>query len=320
MMELLGFDMPPFARIQYVTAGVKNEWEPRVARAAKAYYDLELLTVKHGVRACTTRHVSPQNLEYDLQNFARHGLVWLPIQRVGSYQGFAHKHPPVQEGRPWAWYGVVARTMEDALKFVEASTTKFDHDVLGQLLGYPDCCRKFFNEVWGAGYIDPIWQQAGGDLEHMIQHEVTEGQEMVHFSSSVSHLTVSMLRYIGVRIVPHIPCSVGCKHSEHIAQAWFEVGEKEEVEGLRDLVALLTLPTEWDCLRGIAVVSTPLFKIQTNSMTTTKRYIVRKDGEWYPEEAPSGLKFPWQTKVGFGCNTSIRSHAKSDLIQVESTQ
>lgn len=322
-MKLLNFQMPPFARIQYVTQEIKEMWEPRVAKAMKAYYDLEILTVQAGIRACTTRHIPPQNLEAEMAKFARMGLYWLPITRVGAYSGFAHTHPPVIEGRPWTFYGVVSNSLESALAFVDASNN-LNHDTLGKLLGYPDCCREFFDKVWGAGYVDPIWQQAmnahgtTARVESSIEDDKPDSYKVIHLTNDVSHMAVSMLRYIGVRAVPHIPCSMDCEHTKEIARQWIGLGFEKDVEGIDDLVKLLTLPTEWDCLKGVAVVSTPLFKISTNSVTCFPRHLVRKEGTWYPEEAPSGLKFPWETKTGFGCNTSIRTHAKSDLIQLES--
>ena len=248
MMQLLeGIELPPFARTQWKNAESREEWGPVVKLATQAYNRAELETVRQGWRRCTTMHFNPNSMTEDIKRLK--GLAYLPITRVGCYQGFAHRHPAVEDGKPWNYYGVVGKTVEDAWAFVEA-TRVGDHGAMGDLLGYPKCCQDFFSTVWMAGFIDPVYQAA----------ERTEGAKIEGNTVVIpSSATFDGLRYIGVRMVPHLPCSFSCQGSGEIAEKW------QLLEGMDTVAKLLALPITWSCLNGIALVSTPHFQVSTNS-------------------------------------------------------
>lgn len=292
-MKLLDFRMPPYARIQFVSRPIKEKWEPIISRAVKAYATLERETVVHGLRSCTTTHIQPNYMDDGIRFLGEKGLVFVPMRKVGAYSGFAHAHPPVVDGKPWSYYGVISRTIEDAMKFVKASDDPIDHDALGKLLGYPDCCREFFNREWKSGYIDPIWQEAQNCTPEVIKDQT---DTTIRLSANIPHEINSMLRYIGVRVIPHIPCSHDCKHSQKIAADWIALGRELSVDGLEELLELLHMPLEWNCLKGQAIVSTPIFKVATNSVPCYPAYIVQKEGTVFPDGVPNGLKFPWDQK------------------------
>lgn len=296
-MELLDFSeyrMSPFVRLNWANLEAREFWEPRLQSAAEAFNFLEMETVAKGIRSCATTHIFPQDMESRLLELGSRGLMFLPIQKVGQYGGFSHYHPPVIEGRPWSYYGVVSKSPDDARLFVESSdhTSEkgVDHTTIGRLLGFPDCCIEFFNEVWCKGFVDPIWQQAKGVDKKFVSEE---SEHLIRLNRGVDHNLNDMLRYIGLRIISHLPCSFDCKKSSQIANSWIELGRELEIEGLDDLLDILKWPIEWDCLKGIAIVSTPVFKLTTNSVTCYPRYVVQKEGLIYPEKAARGLKFPF---------------------------
>jgi hypothetical protein len=296
-VKLLEFEMPPFARVVWASKEVEEEWAPKVQLAARAYARLEFESVIHGLRACTTAHAVPENLVSFTQFYAKKGLMYHPLKHVGSYSGFAHTHQPVLPGRPSSWFGVVARKPEDAYAFAHASAltedtkdSPIDHDTIGALLGYPECCRKFFTEVWGAGYVDPVWQQAENcEGPYIAKRE----EHLIQMDASTPWETSPLLRYMGIRIVPQIPCSHDCKHSMAIAKDWIDLGRELKIEGMDEIEQFLRMPVEWDCLKGIAYVSTPIFKLETNSMTCYPRHVVQKEGTFRPKGGAKGLKFPF---------------------------
>jgi hypothetical protein len=295
-MELLPFRMPPYARTVWASKDIKDVWKPKLNQAARAYSSLERLTVIHGLRRATTLHVTEQDMMHQMQRLAQEGLSYVPMLQVGAYSGFAHTHPPVIPGKPWTYYGAIAKHAEDAHAFAAASAhteetqgNQIDHEAIGKLLGYPDCCRNFFNNVWGAGYIDPIWQQAENcKPENLLKRE----EHLIQIGNTIPPETSVMLRYIGIRVLPHIPCSHDCQHSLQMAKDWVQLGRDVKLDGLEELMEFLNLPVEWDCMKGIAYVSTPIFKIETNSMTCYPKYVVQKEGTLRPKESPGGLKFP----------------------------
>lgn len=296
-MELLNFEMPPFARIVWASKAIKDKWEPKVNLASGAYYSLERESVAHGLRQCYTEHIPQNQMVQKLQSLASKGLTFVPVQAVGSYSGFAHRHPPVVEGRPWAWYGAVGNTPQAAYSFAYASSAtpeskdkNIDHRVIGNLLGYPTCCQDFFDREWRAGYVDPVWQEAENCRYENIKKR---SSYLIRLKQGIPCETSVMLRYIGLRILPHIPCAHDCKHSHQMAKDWVQLGKDIKVKGLEELLEIMQFPVEWDCLKGVAYVSTPIFKIETNSMTCYPRYVVQREGISYPEDAPKSMKFPW---------------------------
>lgn len=269
-MELLNINMPPFARTAWYNDEIKSKYSLKLQKAAAAYHWMELETVSVGMRACTTRHIRPDSFECETTRLADKGLLFLPLRKVGSYQGFAHSHPPVVKGRPWSWYGVVARSLVDARTFAKASDRN-DHRVIGRLLGYPNCCQDFFSDVWGKGFIDPVWQEAWNTEDAALYPSETKLQ-----ISSMQLWTG--YRYIGLRAVPHLPCSFSCSESLSMVDSWLDLAKKENISGVYDLLALLNTPCRWSCFKGVAIITSPLFKVSTNSMPCWPEYIVVKGG------------------------------------------
>lgn len=286
----------PFARILWVTEEARDYWKPKIDAASAAFHRLETLTVFHGVRRVFTTHFTPENLVDGMKELAKKGLTFLPLHRVGSYQGFAHYHPPVEPGRPWTYYGVVGKP-SDALEFAIATDTG-DHKAMGELLGYPSCCTDAFNVVWKSGYIDPIWQAGEASYEESPERfEVYEPKDRFMRLKPVPE-SLPVLRYIGIRLVSHIPHSLTCKASVKVAEGIREVAKEEGLYygALEYADEILRWNIEWSVLHGIAEIKTPVFKVSTNSVPTYQKYTVQLVGEIPPEEVKygmTGLVFPY---------------------------
>lgn len=283
----------PYARIIWGNEAAKEKWEPRIAAANNAYHKLERLTVVAGVRGAYTTHIRAENLTAFTDDCARQGLVYLPLVRTADYQGFAHAHPPVEEGKPWSYYGVVGKP-ENAFAFAEGDRTG-NHDLMGETLGYPACCRKFFSTVWMAGYVDPVWQAADNSTPESIGRRTSHEIYLDNYYPEV----ISALRYIGVRLSPQIPCSATCEASKQTAEAWMDVGRFYGMEQeMDDMLEILSWPMEWSVLHGVAEIKTPLFKVSTNSCASLEKYTVQFAGTTYPEEGPPALTFPYRKPTG----------------------
>lgn len=266
MNLLTGIDVPPMARTIWVSPEARQAWGPTIQAASLWYYAIERLTVKEGLRKCTTVHVNPNNLSASLLSFAEEGLVFLPLRRVGSYSGFAHYHPPVVDGKSWSYYGVLSCSLTSAKAFFKASDAG-DHKTIGELLGYPKCCIEFFNHVWKQGYYDPIWQAATR----------TDGTSRSDNVVTIPNSRLwAGLRYVGIRAVPHLPCSFSCIESMRMFNAWHDASRHAGLE-ISSLLSMLALPVEWNCLKGIAEVTTPYFRVVTNSVPCYPKYIVKME-------------------------------------------
>ena len=287
-MHLLDFTMPPFAKIQWASKKIKEKYEPMFNLARGVYGILEKESVKHGLRHVTTGNYEPHNLPDIQQNLIKQKLVFVPIQKVGNYNGVNTYHPPVVEGKPWHYYGVIADSVEYANKFVDFDK-EGNHTGLGELLGYPTCCIEMLNNVWMKGYTDPVWQQA---LVVDEKHIRFKDGNLIRLKN-LPWESNSLLRPFGIGPIFHVKCSHDCKHTQKIAEQWIDLARKINVPGLKEMEMFLRMPIEWDCNKGIAIVRTPLFRMTYNSNMSSEQYRVRILGSYFPEDAPQGDVFPW---------------------------
>ena len=68
-----------------------------------------------------------------------------------------------------------------------------------------------------------------------------------------------------------------------------ELGFGAEIEWLGEI---LGWPLEWSALHGIAEIKTPVLRASARTDATPRKYVVRWEGESYPEGGASGLRFP----------------------------
>lgn len=264
---LLDIEINPAAHVVWTTEAVKRE--EHIKAISRAHYRTEIEMVARGHRACTTANLIPQGFERDIEDFTQRGLIFLPIKRTKKYGGFAHKHVFTTEDDPDSMvYGVVARRLEDAERFRELSLGKVDHGDIGTLLGYPDCCREFFERVWAKEkWIDTIYHQAQNT-----PGSVRDG----HTVSVKGHPFCNQaLRYFGIRITSHLPCSWQCEETIRWGELWFSVMRDIDPQAAEDAMHLLSLPVEWNALKGIVICKTELFHGIANTVPCYPAHIVQ---------------------------------------------
>lgn len=272
---LPGIEPFPFTKVIWHSVDAKEEWERIVERSRSLHDQAEYEMVRQGYRRCATVHISPWNYDEMMERIISDGLVWLPMVRTKNYGGFSHKHYPTHPGDPdSSVYGVLARTLDDAEAFREATRgngSGSDHITIGELLGFPRCCAEKFNEWWPT-YIDPVYQAA-----EISEHTVFETENYSGLKVTPHIATQQMLRYAGFRLCSHFPCSLECEASIEVGRAWREVMRSIDPKAYEYFERVMTLPGEWSCLHGIAQVETPHFTIVTNSMPTKGKWVVRWD-------------------------------------------
>ena len=240
------FEVPETCRLIWHSRQAREEWEPKINRLATVFAKAERESVGSLREAGQVWVPVPEYLEM-LGWAARRGL-FLKIRRWTGEppSGFAHGYP---EGQSHAV--VLIATRPDIL----------DDEYPERHFGYPSCCQEWFNGVFPR-YIDPMWQWAGGD---------GYPERTIHVLANP--VCVPLLRYIGVRAVPWIPCSPSCSGTRDAGRYWLVL--IESLGGRRDdLEALLSLPMTWDCYRGVALVITPHFRVVVGSVPTALPYRV----------------------------------------------
>lgn len=268
-----GVDPFPFASLVWNSVDAMLRWGPILERCRSLHDRAEYWMVLEGKRKCATLHISPRNYDKLMEQIQSDGLVWLPIQRTRNYNGFSHRHYPVEElDQNSSVYGVLARTKEDAEAFRAASIDgRVNHKIIGELLGFPECCAEFFVEIWPTFY-DPVYQAA-----ERSPHRVWQGENYSALYVTPHIATHQMLRYVGFRLTSHLPCCLHCEKSVKVARDWLDVCRKYDPQGTECLLEILSLPGEWSVCHGIAVVETPYFTVVSNSMPTKGKWAVRWD-------------------------------------------
>jgi len=267
LMELIkNFNLTSFTQISWVSQEAKDKWEKAITACSQMVQEMEILSVKQGQRACAWRTISRQSLPDFTQQCARMNLIVLPVRWVGSWEGFIH-HTPEGDSNV---YCIIAREMDDALTYLDAFNAG-DNVKQGEMLGFPACCCSFFEQNWKAGYFDPVWQMTGRDNPHPYSNPI--------------------LRYIGLRVGFHIPCSFHCEATIKAAEARLRIAPDQELATL--LVALLSMPMSWSALHGQAVVRTPIFYLITQTVPTLKEHKIELQGA-HPRETATGTCFPFK--------------------------
>lgn len=273
-VDRLAFTLPDFTRHSWVGDKARSTWQPRLERIRRAWTDIEWLSIVDEVRPCALVGLQPEVLSTTIPRWTAHRLSakGLPLSLPASHPGVV--------------FAVVGSRANVACAH-DAWMARAD-EVLGRLLGYPACCRAFFQRVW-------IEQQATDTTWAMATNTATSTNRVVTLESGEPSLANILWRWLGIRAVPHLPCRFDCSHSSQFGEQLLEVamraGFTDEVAWIREI---LSWPIEWSALHGIAEVKTPILKISTRTDATADKYVVRWTGTNYPREGATGLRFPYQ--------------------------
>lgn len=281
----------PFTKLSWKTPAIQRQWEPLRRRIYDAVHYTEYEMVKRGYRKCDVYDFTPSNIMPRLKRVAKDGLTFIPILISKTYGGYGHRHYVTDKFIDGTFiYGGIARNPEDAVRFHDAGVTDLsqrmrkwredemnprgiDHEVTGELLGYPKCDRDFFTGTWlKGGCLDPMYEMA----------ENTENVEYVkrnHVKVMGSPLLNRLCRYWGYNIVPHFPHSFDCAPSKVFADKWYGLMREHDEEAAEACLAVLSMPMVWSMSNCIIEVQHPLFWGSANGYYREGKITV----EWYPE-------------------------------------
>ena len=269
-----------FTRWIWNSARAREVWEPRIREINRVWGVVEILSVASGARNAALLFPTVEELPLATRRAAEQGLLLLPIVLEGNsptaYSSSAQEYKPGNPGR----YRAVLVRPECAGAALDA-WGKNDERSIGQLLGYPQCCSEFFQKVWVEGQrVDTTLAMA----------ETTGGDTAGPPESNI------MLRWLSVRLVPHLPCSFSCidtvEFAHRLEAVWRSVDGGERA--LTWALDMLSWPMEWTALHGIAEIRTPILTISARTDWTPTKAVVPKVGTTYPDEGAVGLRFPYR--------------------------
>jgi len=265
-------NIKPFTRKVWKSNKIKREWEEKINRISRLYHEAEWNMVARGNRDVCTVHMSKNDYDYLNKKLTEDEMFWYPLHKTANYDGFSHTHIEPQ-GDEYNHYGVAGKTKESVMKFKEADE-KGNHYKIGELLGFPECCQKFFQEYFVEKQdIDPIFPSAKNtDNSEYIQKQNKEIVVLKHTDFEA----LQVLRYFGFRITSHLPCSMDCERTKEKAELWKETMKDMDLGAYNILKEILNMSFKWDANNGILEVTTPIFKGITTTGIYDKRRIIKK--------------------------------------------
>lgn len=286
-MERLDFCLHDFVRVSWVSESAKNLWQPRFRRIAKAWNEIEWLSIVAGARSCCLTEVPPDEYPLKAREWLQHGLTSLPLELQGVAK-YSYASTPARPRlmEPYKFLAVVGSP--DSLSAFQFCFDSSNDESVGQLLGYPVCCTKFFHGIWvEQNFIDSTWPMA---LNSQVYSQRFHRSRQF---TGVSETNV-LLRWMGIRLVPHLPCSFDCQPTISFAKDLLILGRNAGFSSEMDwLLEILSWPLEWSALHGIAEVKTPVLKLSTRTDATAEKYTVTLEGHVFPDEGARGLHFPY---------------------------
>lgn len=288
----LPFLLADFTRIIWHSAEAKEVWAPRISRINVVWPEVERQAVVEGFRDSCLTFVDPQHLAEVSLWAAVRGLVVLPLAINGVASQYSSTSSPVVSGGPFQ-YRIVLTRPELAARWAQV-WKEMDNSAVGELLGYPICCQDFFERVWVEEKgVDTTWEMAVNTTSAV---EIERGLKI---PAVVSPCQCNiMLRWLGVRLVPHLPCSFECLETVEAADEFASLIDKIDPQVLDWIYEMLEWPIEWSALHGIAEVRTPVLTVSTRTNATGKKLVVQRDGTRYPDEGAQGLRFPFRIVSG----------------------
>ena len=290
-MERLDFQLPDFTRVAWVSDSARETWAPRLERIIAAWREIEWRAVVAGVRRCAIATTGPEAFVAEAPGWNDAGLAALPLEMLGvSPQPYTATSVAPEAGKPFVYRFVLGRSA-DVSTFKRAWDDS-DQEAIGDLLGYPPCCREFFRRVWvDEAMVDTTWPMAVGTTAPLD----SEGTLVEIAGPPECNV---LWRWTGARAVPHLPCRFDCPATVELASALLAVGRDNGFEAEMDwLLEVLRWPIEWSALHGIAEIKSPVLKVSARTDATSRRYVVRWGGDRYPAEGMEGLSFPFSAPV-----------------------
>ena len=191
-------------------------------------------------------------------------------------------------GEPFE-YRVTVGALDDVAA-LKAAMDAGDDGTMGTLLGFPRCCIDFFRRTWVRdACVDTTWAMALATAPADASGRRVDIADTTPFQANI------LWRWMGVRAVPHLPCSFSCAASVQFADTLLALGRQLGVAAEMGWIEeILSWPASWSALHGIAQIKTPILKTSTRTDATGHEFLVIRDGRGMPQEAARGLSFPFK--------------------------
>jgi len=273
-------DTGSYTAINWKTPRSRDSWANIFSKMAEARSEAEWRSVMDDEtdRKAAIIHINNYNREDWLERVGDNDLHYREIRYSEPYGGFAHEFTPTDKSDlNRITYSVIAENSDIADKMKEAELEMQGHekhDIVGELLGFPECCRQFFLDDWIDNSIrDPMYEiscntpsseSIDGDRNKLLVKEPNDGVNI-------------MWRYFGIGFNTHMPCSWECEESVELARNRYRVMNKNGYSDEADLIhKWISQPMKWSGYHGQAHIQNSHVTSKVNSSC----YLEEKEVVW----------------------------------------
>lgn len=248
----------------------RQQWHQQVALAANAWLRIERSAVVAGVRSSCLLILKASELptvsQWATVNDCEMSVLGLePVSRHGY--SVAAVNGPADDGYR------VAIHQKGIGSYWHRAWSERDDDAIGEMLGFPKCCREAFANTWAKeGLRDPALSAA-------------QREGSIEGPTSCN----TLLKSLGIRAVPHLPCSFACADSQKLGEALLRVGMAVDPGGTYYLERLLGLAMEFSAMHGIGELLTGPMKLSFGTDYTSAFQTYRRDTQHMPSYRDNGF-------------------------------
>jgi len=270
----------------------QKEYQKLFSSITDAFLKIEYLSVVEGTRDSYLLFVRPNELDIQRSKFKKYGLeIVLLNKEIDNMSGGYGNHSGDWDGNGnYTWRAILTKP-ENVKRWndiwaIRSTDVFLGEYLIGRSLGYPDCCAKFFTQIWIKDKgLDTTWQQALCTVKKTEQND-TELWKFPEINETKIELPETtpiwgnnLLRWAGMKLVTHLPCSFDCKETKRISLENLGIATKYGFGyEYNKLCEILDWDITWSTQYGIATIETPIFTIHTVSDITIENYIVHKKG------------------------------------------
>jgi hypothetical protein len=226
-----------------------GNWPDKLGKMSRLVNWAERQTVVNKFRDAAIVSIRPAELYSLIGEFNKSGLILTPLRKTESGDSFSVMIKPTNDPNA-DWTACLTRSYDDGQKFEKAYLAN-DHLTIGRMLGYPECCIKYFIKSFPVDPV-PIWLGMKGKIK---------GDPEAN----------GMLRYFGPKIAGHFSCSPVCEKTKEIGKVWFGEMQKMDKSLAKEMYNLLAGPITWNSYHGVVQVETPYFVGLNSSLYLLKK-------------------------------------------------
>lgn len=272
-----------FCRTIWVSTAARELWAPRLQAIGVAWHAAERASVGR-FRKAARQSIAPDQWPAFSAKAAEQGLTALALHQHADGGSYQARPAIATAGAPWSYTAVLTDTPATARAFMAAYRAS-DDAAIGDLLGFPPCCVEFFRKTWvDERWLDTTWPMVAAQATQLEVPQQRSGAVVGNI----------LLRWLGVRFVPHLPCSFNCAGTRAFGEAFRSLLLESHAQEVAWMEELLDSPIEWSAWRGIAEVKHPLFKFIAKTDASPDRLVVQRAGSRYPELGETGNVFPYR--------------------------